>query len=155
MATIRMFTPPGFWLNIQNDQFFAQHNLSMRSFILSVSLSVIVNYISPPENLKFVKTFASVNLVLKAYLWHVDETDYLPGHEEELEDFANDVPLSVKAIDFFAHLDQNASAQVNPLVISKYGTSEDYPGGSGVQNHLQLFCTGHCRDQGTLEAERR
>ncbi|XP_050256835.1 receptor-like protein 35 isoform X2 [Quercus robur] len=41
--------------------------------------------------------------------------------------------------DFFAHLDQNASAQ----------------GGSGVQNHLQLFCTGHCRDQGTLEAERR
>nr|POE79205.1 hypothetical protein CFP56_31338 [Quercus suber] len=56
---------------------------------------------------------------------------------------------------FFAHLDQNASAQVNPLVISKYGASEDYPGGSGVQNHLQLFCTGHCRDQGTLEAERR
>ncbi|KAK7816655.1 protein suppressor of npr1-1 constitutive 4 [Quercus suber] len=47
------------------------------------------------KNLKFVKTFASVNLVLKAYLWHVDETDYLPGHEEELEDFANDVPLSV------------------------------------------------------------
>ncbi|KAF3970890.1 hypothetical protein CMV_005462 [Castanea mollissima] len=33
-----------------------------------------------------------------------------------------------EAIDFFAHLDQNASAQVNPLVISKYGASEDYPG---------------------------
>nr|POE79193.1 glycerophosphodiester phosphodiesterase gdpdl4 [Quercus suber] len=64
----------------------------------------------------------SLGFVLK------DETDYLLGHEEELEDFANDVPLSVKAIDFFAHLDQNASAQVNPLVISKYGASEDYPG---------------------------
>ena len=30
-----------------------------------------------------------------AYLWHVDGTDYLLSHEEELEDFANDVPLSV------------------------------------------------------------
>ena len=44
-------------------------------------------------------TFASINLVLKAYSWHVDETDYLLGHEEELEvfasDFANDVPLSI------------------------------------------------------------
>ncbi|GMY31097.1 glycerophosphodiester phosphodiesterase GDPDL3-like [Fagus crenata] len=41
--------PPGFWLNIQHDQFFTQHNLSMRSFLLSVSRSVIVNYISSPE----------------------------------------------------------------------------------------------------------
>nr|POF21329.1 hypothetical protein CFP56_33077 [Quercus suber] len=76
------------------------------------------------------------------------------GHEEELEvfasDFANDVPLSVnyKAIDFFAHLGQNASAQVNPLHIQKLFKSW----GSGVQNHIQLFCTVHCRDQGTLEA---
>ncbi|KAK4569231.1 hypothetical protein RGQ29_004576 [Quercus rubra] len=73
------------------------------------------------------------------------------GHEEELEvfasDLANDVPLSVSysydpvtqflnyidngnfsVNDFFAHLYQNASARVNPLVISKYGASEDYPG---------------------------
>ncbi|KAM3752102.1 hypothetical protein ACB098_04G163700 [Castanea mollissima] len=43
---------------------------------------------------------------------------------------APDVRLnnSTDIADFFAHLDQNASAQVNPLVISKYGASEDYPG---------------------------
>ncbi|XP_042481491.1 glycerophosphodiester phosphodiesterase GDPDL3-like isoform X2 [Macadamia integrifolia] len=41
--------PPGFWLNIQHDAFFKQHNLSMRSYVLSVSKRVIVNYISSPE----------------------------------------------------------------------------------------------------------
>ncbi|TXG67446.1 hypothetical protein EZV62_008721 [Acer yangbiense] len=47
-----MFTqvkPPGLWLNIQHDAFYAQHNLSMRSYILSVSRSVVVSYISSPE----------------------------------------------------------------------------------------------------------
>lgn len=37
------------WLNVQNDIFYRQHNLSMRSYVLSVSRSVIVNYISSPE----------------------------------------------------------------------------------------------------------
>lgn len=37
------------WLNVQNDIFYKQHNLSMKSYILSVSRSVIVNYISSPE----------------------------------------------------------------------------------------------------------
>ncbi|KAK2639872.1 hypothetical protein Ddye_027667 [Dipteronia dyeriana] len=41
--------PPGLWLNIQHDAFYAQHNLSMRSYILSVSKSVDVSYISSPE----------------------------------------------------------------------------------------------------------
>ncbi|KAI5674737.1 hypothetical protein M9H77_15101 [Catharanthus roseus] len=41
--------PPAFWLNVQHDAFFAQHNLSMRSFIISASRSVVVNYISSPE----------------------------------------------------------------------------------------------------------
>ncbi|TXG67442.1 hypothetical protein EZV62_008717 [Acer yangbiense] len=41
--------PPGLWLNIQHDAFYAQHNLSMRSYILSVSKSVVVSYISSPE----------------------------------------------------------------------------------------------------------
>ncbi|KAM3704339.1 hypothetical protein ACJW31_04G168900 [Castanea mollissima] len=49
-----------------------------------------------------------------------------------------------EAIDFFAHLDQNASAQVNPLVISKYGASEDYPGCTDTYesylNHGALVC---------------
>ncbi|KAJ8527656.1 hypothetical protein K7X08_015107 [Anisodus acutangulus] len=41
--------PPGLWLNIQHDTFFTQHNLSMRSFIISLSRNVLINYISSPE----------------------------------------------------------------------------------------------------------
>ncbi|KAK4851307.1 hypothetical protein QYF36_014032 [Acer negundo] len=41
--------PSGLWLNIQHDAFYAQHNLSMRSYILSVSRRVVVSYISSPE----------------------------------------------------------------------------------------------------------
>ncbi|PIM99215.1 Glycerophosphoryl diester phosphodiesterase [Handroanthus impetiginosus] len=41
--------PPGLWLNVAHDIFFSQHNLSMRSFVLSVSRRVIVNYVSSPE----------------------------------------------------------------------------------------------------------
>lgn len=46
---VNQFKPPGFWLNIQHDVFFTQHNVSMRNFVLSVSRSIIVNYISSPE----------------------------------------------------------------------------------------------------------
>ncbi|CAM9003846.1 unnamed protein product [Rhodiola kirilowii] len=52
------FKPPGFWLNIQHEAFYAQHNLSMRSFLLSASRTVVVNYISSPE-LNFLKGIAS------------------------------------------------------------------------------------------------
>ncbi|XP_026448047.1 glycerophosphodiester phosphodiesterase GDPDL4-like [Papaver somniferum] len=41
--------PSGLWLNIQHNSFFTQHKLNMRSYVLSVSKSVIVNYISSPE----------------------------------------------------------------------------------------------------------
>ncbi|PIA38334.1 hypothetical protein AQUCO_02800188v1 [Aquilegia coerulea] len=41
--------PPGYWLNIQHDAFYSQHNLSMRSYVLSVSRRVVVNYVSSPE----------------------------------------------------------------------------------------------------------
>ncbi|XP_049345143.1 glycerophosphodiester phosphodiesterase GDPDL4-like [Solanum verrucosum] len=41
--------PPGLWLNIQHDNFFTQHNLSMRSYIISLSKNVLINYISSPE----------------------------------------------------------------------------------------------------------
>ncbi|KAL3736394.1 hypothetical protein ACJRO7_025363 [Eucalyptus globulus] len=41
--------PPALWLNIQHDMFFTQHNLSMRSFVIATSKSVIINYISSPE----------------------------------------------------------------------------------------------------------
>ncbi|XP_026448050.1 glycerophosphodiester phosphodiesterase GDPDL4-like isoform X2 [Papaver somniferum] len=41
--------PSGFWLNVQHDSFFTQHYLSMRSYVISVSKRVVVNYISSPE----------------------------------------------------------------------------------------------------------
>ncbi|KAF5728439.1 putative glycerophosphoryl diester phosphodiesterase [Tripterygium wilfordii] len=50
--------PQGFWLNIQHDAFFTQHNLSMRSYVLSVSRRVVVNYISSPE-VGFLRSIAS------------------------------------------------------------------------------------------------
>lgn len=34
---------------MQHDTFFSQHNLSMRSYIISLSRSVLINYISLPE----------------------------------------------------------------------------------------------------------
>ncbi|GMJ10380.1 SHV3-like 1, Glycerophosphodiester phosphodiesterase (GDPD) like 4, glycerophosphodiesterase-like 1 [Hibiscus trionum] len=49
--TYTQLKPPGFWLNIQHDAFYAQHNLSMRSFLLSVTrnAAVTIDYISSPE----------------------------------------------------------------------------------------------------------
>ncbi|ESW14361.1 hypothetical protein PHAVU_008G274300 [Phaseolus vulgaris] len=41
--------PKGIWLNIQHDTFYAQHNLSMRSFVISASKRIIFSYISSPE----------------------------------------------------------------------------------------------------------
>ncbi|KAJ9672279.1 hypothetical protein PVL29_025764 [Vitis rotundifolia] len=46
---VKLIKPPGLWLNIEHDAFYTQHNLSMRTFVLSVSKSVIVDYISSPE----------------------------------------------------------------------------------------------------------
>ncbi|VVB07905.1 unnamed protein product [Arabis nemorensis] len=41
--------PVGFWLNVQYDAFYAQHNLSMSTFLLSVSKTVAIDYLSSPE----------------------------------------------------------------------------------------------------------
>ncbi|WJX64833.1 glycerophosphodiester phosphodiesterase [Trifolium repens] len=49
IATIVTPATPGLWLNIQHDAFYTQHKLSMRSYVLSVSRKVRVNYISSPE----------------------------------------------------------------------------------------------------------
>ncbi|XP_058209664.1 glycerophosphodiester phosphodiesterase GDPDL3-like [Rhododendron vialii] len=46
---IPQFSPPGLWLNVEHDVFFTQRNLSMRSFVLSVFKSTIVDYVSSPE----------------------------------------------------------------------------------------------------------
>ncbi|KAL1192395.1 Glycerophosphodiester phosphodiesterase GDPDL3 [Cardamine amara subsp. amara] len=41
--------PEGFWLNFQHDAFYTQQNLNMSSFLLSVSRTVSIDYISSPE----------------------------------------------------------------------------------------------------------
>ncbi|CAH8257292.1 unnamed protein product [Arabidopsis lyrata] len=41
--------PKGFWLNVQHDAFYEQQNLSMSSFLLSVSRTVSIDFISSPE----------------------------------------------------------------------------------------------------------
>ncbi|KAL1197346.1 Glycerophosphodiester phosphodiesterase GDPDL5 [Cardamine amara subsp. amara] len=39
----------GLWLNIQHSEFYTQHNLSTRNFVVSISRRVKVNFISSPE----------------------------------------------------------------------------------------------------------
>ncbi|XP_027340009.1 glycerophosphodiester phosphodiesterase GDPDL3-like [Abrus precatorius] len=46
---VKEAAPPGLWLNIQHDAFYTKHNLSMRNFVLSVSRTVKIRYISSPE----------------------------------------------------------------------------------------------------------
>ncbi|KAL7088019.1 hypothetical protein ACP275_13G104000 [Erythranthe tilingii] len=41
--------PVGLWLNIPYDEFYSQHNLSMRSFVISATRRMNVSYISSPE----------------------------------------------------------------------------------------------------------
>ncbi|KAL1213107.1 Glycerophosphodiester phosphodiesterase GDPDL1 [Cardamine amara subsp. amara] len=41
--------PGGFWLNVQHDAFYSQHNLNMSNFLLSVSRTVTIKFISSPE----------------------------------------------------------------------------------------------------------
>ncbi|KAK4275377.1 hypothetical protein QN277_018469 [Acacia crassicarpa] len=55
---IKQVSPPGLWLNIQHDAFYTKHNLSMRSFILSVSRSVVITYISSTE-VNFLRSIAT------------------------------------------------------------------------------------------------
>ncbi|KAJ8766563.1 hypothetical protein K2173_023810 [Erythroxylum novogranatense] len=50
--------PKGLWLNVQHDLFFSQHNFSMRSYVLTVSRTVVVNVISSPE-VGFLRSIAS------------------------------------------------------------------------------------------------
>ncbi|XP_075513894.1 glycerophosphodiester phosphodiesterase GDPDL3-like [Primulina tabacum] len=55
---VNLTAPPGLWLNIQHDIFFSQRNLSMRSFVISLSRSLIINYISSPE-VNFLRNIAT------------------------------------------------------------------------------------------------
>ncbi|KAF3324410.1 Glycerophosphodiester [Carex littledalei] len=46
---VAQLNPPALWLNIEHDMFYAQHNLSMKTYIKGLVKNVIVNYISSPE----------------------------------------------------------------------------------------------------------
>ncbi|XP_029125356.1 glycerophosphodiester phosphodiesterase GDPDL4 isoform X2 [Cajanus cajan] len=48
-SLVELLSLPGLWLNIQHEAFYSQHNLSMKNFVLSVSRTVNVDYISSPE----------------------------------------------------------------------------------------------------------
>ncbi|KAI4307928.1 hypothetical protein L6164_031053 [Bauhinia variegata] len=50
--------PPHLWLNIQHNEFYAQHKLSARTFVLSVSRRAVINYISSPE-VDFLKSISA------------------------------------------------------------------------------------------------
>ncbi|XP_019086401.1 PREDICTED: glycerophosphodiester phosphodiesterase GDPDL3 [Camelina sativa] len=44
-----LIKPPLFWLNVQHDAFYAQQNLSMSSFLVAASKTVLIDFISSPE----------------------------------------------------------------------------------------------------------
>ncbi|KAK1617827.1 hypothetical protein QYE76_023344 [Lolium multiflorum] len=48
-VVLSQYKAPAFWLNVQHDSFYSQFNLSMRSYILSLSKQYTVDYISSPE----------------------------------------------------------------------------------------------------------
>ncbi|GMH05783.1 hypothetical protein Nepgr_007623 [Nepenthes gracilis] len=86
--------PPGFWLNIQHDVFFSQHNLSHNDTEPSTNQT----YGSLLKNLTFIKTFASGILVPKTYIWPV-ESLYLQPHTSVVSD-AHKIGLEAFASDF-------------------------------------------------------
>ncbi|WOK98135.1 glycerophosphodiester phosphodiesterase GDPDL3-like [Canna indica] len=46
---VEQVKPAPIWLNIQHDLFYRQHNLSMRSYLLSLTRHVILSHVSSPE----------------------------------------------------------------------------------------------------------
>nr|CAB3447075.1 unnamed protein product [Digitaria exilis] len=48
-VVLGQYKAPAVWLNVQQDSFYSQFNLSMRNYILSTSKQFIIDYISSPE----------------------------------------------------------------------------------------------------------
>ncbi|CAF1901784.1 unnamed protein product [Brassica napus] len=75
--------PESIWLNVQHDAFYAQHNLSMSSFLVSASRTVSIDYISSPELNFFQKITGHFGrngpriLVPKSYIFPLDDKQYL------------------------------------------------------------------------------
>ncbi|CAN8285271.1 unnamed protein product [Cochlearia groenlandica] len=145
--------PDIFWLNVQHKAFYAEHNLSMSSFLVSASKTSKIDFISSPEN------FASGILVPKSYILPVDKGYLLPhtslvqdahkvGLEVYVSGFANDIQIAYDYSDdpvseYLSFVDNGnftvdgvlsdfpitaSSSIVDFLVITKNGASGDYPG---------------------------
>ncbi|KAJ0987037.1 hypothetical protein J5N97_005393 [Dioscorea zingiberensis] len=128
---VAQFKPSGYWLNVQHDLFYTQHNLSMRSFVLSVSKRIIVDYISSPEVgflSSIVKRFtgSKTKLVydpLAEYLNFVDNGNF------SVDGVLTDFPITpAEAIGCYSHISKNSSGLGKPVIISHNGASGIYPG---------------------------
>lgn len=45
----KQLQPQGLWLNVEHEAFYAQHNLSISTFLITTSKTVIIDFISSPE----------------------------------------------------------------------------------------------------------
>uniref|UniRef100_M4DRE9 glycerophosphodiester phosphodiesterase n=1 Tax=Brassica campestris TaxID=3711 RepID=M4DRE9_BRACM len=100
--------PQGLWLNVQHEAFYAQHNLSMTTFLTTASKTVIIDFISSPEVNFFKKIAGRFGRILvpKSYVLPLDDKQYLlpstslvqDAHKAGLEvfvsGFANDVDIA-------------------------------------------------------------
>ncbi|GJN27299.1 hypothetical protein PR202_gb15312 [Eleusine coracana subsp. coracana] len=76
------FKPRGIWVNIQHDSFYSQFNLSMRSYIISVSKRVVINYISSPEVSILTSVLGRVSNKTKLVFRFLDETMSEPSTKQ-------------------------------------------------------------------------
>ncbi|CAG7884460.1 unnamed protein product [Brassica rapa] len=100
--------PQGLWLNVQHEAFYAQHNLSMTTFLTTASKTIIIDFISSPEVNFFKKIAGRFGRILvpKSYVLPLDDKQYLlpstslvqDAHKAGLEvfvsGFANDVDIA-------------------------------------------------------------
>ncbi|CAN6914879.1 unnamed protein product, partial [Brassica oleracea] len=100
--------PQGLWLNVQHEAFYAQHNLSMTTFLTTTSKTIIIDFISSPEVNFFKKIAGRFGRILvpKSYVLPLDDKQYLlpstslvqDAHKAGLEvfvsGFANDVDIA-------------------------------------------------------------
>ncbi|CAN6279028.1 unnamed protein product [Urochloa humidicola] len=78
-VVLGQYKAPAVWLNVQQDGFYSQFNLSMRSYILSISKQFIIDYISSPE-MKFLTSISGrVGKNTKLVFRFLDESSIEPS----------------------------------------------------------------------------
>ncbi|CAA0833623.1 Glycerophosphodiester phosphodiesterase GDPDL4 [Striga hermonthica] len=85
--------PAGLWLNIQYDAFFSQHNLSMRSYVLSLfrpSSGVVVSFISSPE-VGFLRSIRNRVGTTRLVFLFLGPTDTEPTTNQTYSSFLNNL----------------------------------------------------------------